>query len=649
MMRKYYFIAFLFSEILLDCCKLHQDFARVDLKNDWSHHYAFGSPSWDSFERFPNNPVYQGRDGMEWPVNGFLFSDPVSKNWYLYIGEYRRNYRIEKDSTARNFNCAIYKSTDRGKSWGKTGDLFPLNMPCYDSLRIQSPDVMVVYHEGKYHLIFDWVSVNSSWTQMGQTGIGYAISDHPEGPYQVSSKPLKINTQYKDAPLMNRYWRMYAPMLVRRQNDWVMLYMMDTAPPRSWALAASTARQPEGPYSDPILIKNVERNENYPPLMEYFPAFSHDGYSYFPATSVALNRNYQLINRVKTEEVTDPDKWETYRAGSFWHSTPAANEYAGIWGQTVTGFVDDSDSLIVMYPSKNKLNYGTINLAKASWSHFFHQNRFAFSACEGGSFTWIKKGINLQDLKMDFDLTGTMRLIWDFQQPLEIRDTWGAHSFNQNKGDFKELVLTKDYWKIRYINSLGVQVTDSGKLLKNNQSGNHLELKRENNEYTFSLNHDKYWKGVLPIQAGVIGLILDPHSTLTVDRFEVKGKQIRGKLYYGYYEALLNAGNQEQEWEFKKDSLFRYRRGAISKQNSAFAKWNFEGTGFELWLPEGPQFGTVSISIDGQPAGIVQLKNDHTLNSRIVFTSKPLRNGAHSLFLETRDGQLPVDGIGVIF
>ena len=648
-MGKYSFIAIILTCIILDGCKLHKDFARLEFKNEWSHHYAFGSPSWDSFERLPNNPVYQGRDGMEWPVNGYLFSDPVSKNWYLYIGEYRRNYRMVKDSTVKNFNCVIYKSTDRGKSWEKMGDLFPMNMQCYDSLRIEAPDVMVVYDRGKYHMIFDWVSVNSSWTQMGQTGIGYAVADHPEGPYQVSRNPLKINTRYRDAPLLNRYWRMYAPMLVKRQKDWVMLYMLDTAPPRSWALAASTAQHPEGPYGDAVLIKNVEGKENYPPLMEYFPAFAHDGYTYFPATSVAVNRNYQLINRVKTELVTDPKKWETCSAGSFWHSTKADNEYAGIWGQTITGFVDDSDSLILMYPSKTSQNFGTINLAKASWSHLFRKKGFNLSACEGGSFTWIKKGIILDDLKMNFNLTGILHLVWDFHKHIEIKNTWGNHSFDQNEGDYKEIEISKDHWKIKYINKLSVQVIDSGKITNTNLSGNDLELKRENGGYNLTINQKKCWKGNLPNNPGVLGILLDPHSNLLVDRFEVKGKQTQGNLFYGYYEALLNSGNQDQEWDFKKDPLFRNGRGSISKQESAFAKWNFEGKGFELWLPKGPQFGTVAITIDGKPAGIVKLKNDHPVNSSVVFKSGDLKCGPHAVYLETNNGHLPLDCIEVRF
>jgi len=648
-MRTNYLILILFSIIFIAGCKLHKDFAGIESKNEWSHHFAFGSPSWDTFERFPNNPVYQGKEGMEWPVNGFLFSDPISKNWYLYIGEYRRNYAIVNDSTSKNFNCAIYKSTDRGKSWRKMGDLFPLNMYCYDSLKIQAPDVMVVYDKGKYHLIFDWVSTNSTWTKMGQTGIGYAVADRPEGPYTVSAKPLKINTQYLNTPLLNKYWRMYAPMLVKREKDWVILYMMDTAPPRSWALAASTAQNPDGPYSEAVLIKNVEGKENYPPLMEYFPAFTHDGYTYFPATSVAVNRNYQLINRVKTEDVTNAEKWETFSAGSFWHSTPESNEYAGIWGQTITGFVDDSDSIIMMYPSKTKQNFGTINLAKSSWSHLFRQQGFNLSACEGGSFTWIKKGIDLDQLKLDFTLTGTMHIVWDFHKPLEIKDTWGNHTFDQKEGDYKEIEISQNQWKVSYINQLNIQVVDSGTVRNLNETGNQLELSKVNGIFTLSVNQQKCWRGTLPDNPGVVGIILDLHSNLLVNHFELKGKQIPGKLLYGSYEALLNAGNQDKGWNFVKDPSFRMGHGAVSKGKSATAKWNFEGTGFKLWMPKGAEFGSVSVFVDGRKEADVNLRSDHFMNSAVVFQLKSLAMRPHAVYITSRDGKLPVDCLEVTF
>jgi hypothetical protein len=641
----YVIITTLFSAILMQGCKLDTDFAKHEFQNQWSHHFAFGSPSWDSFEHFATNPVYQGRDGMEWPVNGFLFNDPISHSWYLYIGEYRRNYAIVNDSASKNFNCVIYKSSDRGKSWAKMGDLFPVNMPCYDSLKIQAPDVMVVYDRGKYHLIFDWISSNSSWSKMAQSGIGYAVSDHPEGPFQITAKPLKINTQHLQAPLLNKYWRMYAPMLVKRHNDWVMLYMMDTAPPRSWALAASTSANPEGPYSDPVLIKNVEGEGNYPPLMEYFPAFTHDDYTYFPATSVAVNRNYQLINRVKTQEVSDPKKWELFNTGSFWHSTNTPNEYAGIWGQTITGFVDDTDSLILMYPSKNKENYGTINLAKAKWNKLFREQGFNLSANEGGSFTYIKMGIKPDNLYVRFDLTGTMHLVWDFHKPIEIKDTWGHHSFDQTEGDYKEIEVSKNHWKIKYINGLTIQSIDSGQISSIHDATTNLELSHEKDAWSLLINNQKVWHGSLPSQPGVIGIILEPHSTLLVNRFEVKGEQTQAELILGFYEALLNVGNQDADWEFKTDPMFRSGHGAISKKTAAAAKWNFEGTGVELWLPKGPQFGSISVIVDGKLIEKVNLKTESPVNSSIVFKSKSLSKGAHSVYITTADGQLPLDCI----
>lgn len=648
-MKKCLFFAILVSSALFYSCHLNKNFALVDSKNEWSHHFAFGTPSWDSFERFPNNPVLTGRKGMEWPVNGFFFSDPVSKNWYLYIGEYRQNYNLVKDSMSKNLNCAIYKSSDKGKTWVKTGDLFPVNMRCYDALNIQVPDVMVVYNQGKYHMIFDWVSNKATWQEMSESGIGYAVADHPEGPYVVSKEPLKINTQYRNAPLLGRYWRMYAPMMVKRLNDWVILYMMDRSPSRSWALAASTAQKPEGPYSKPMLIRNVEGKTNYPPLMEYFPAFIHKGYVYCPATSVAVNRNYQLISRVKTEDVTNPAKWEIFSAGSFWHSVNAENEFAGIWGQTITGFVDDRDSMYMMYPSKNTINYGTINLAKASWNHFFREKGFTLSSNEGGVFTYIKKGIDLDDLNIDFDLTGTMRIVWDFHKLLDIENMWGKFSFDQNKGDYKVIELSKADWKVKYNSDGNTKTLDSGKVLNWKKGRNNLHFNKAHGTYSLSINEQKYWNGTFTNNPGVVGIMLEPHSYLLTSRFNVKGKQIKAKLVLGYDEALLNSGNEDKDWELIKDAMFKNGQGAISKRDSCFAKWNFEGIGFEIYLPKGPKFGSVGIYIDGQFVENVILKNEQLQKSSVVYQSESLHRGSHAVYLESTDGHLPLDCIEVIF
>jgi hypothetical protein len=199
------------------------------------------------------------------------------------------------------------------------------------------------------------------------------------------------------------------------------------------------------------------------------------------------------------------------------------------------------------------------------------------------------------------------------------------------------------------VNKENTQTLDSGKVLNLNKSGNNLHLGIEKGIFSLSINNKKLWDGQLVNKPGVFGIMLDPHSYLFTNRFEVKGKQIQGNLVLGYYEALLNSGNQDSEWEFKKDSLFKYGKRAISKQDNAFAKWNFEGTGFEIFLPKGPLFGSVAIYIDGQPAGIVNLKNDKFLKSGMVFKSKSLKKGSHAVYIETTDGRLPLDCIKVYF
>lgn len=656
-MKKYYFLFLFLLTIVFSSCKIfnsyksgneENDYALLSHRNEWTHHYAFGSPSWDTFERFPNNPVYRGRKGMEWPVNGFLYSDPVSGNWYLYIGEYKENYKSDQDTTA-DFNCVIYKSSDKGQTWNKTGNLFPANMLSYDSIKIQVPNPMVTYADGKYHMIFGWASDVFDWQHADLTqGIGYAVGDRPEGPFVVSKEPVKTNTQYKQKPLLNRYWRMYAPMIIKRKNDWALIYNMDRPDVGSWALAVSTASKPEGPYSDTKIMLNVEKKTNYPPLLEYFPAFTYDGYAYFPATSVSINRNYQSVYRVKIEDITNADKYEIFSAGSFWHSVNVENEYAGIWGQTFTGFVDDKDSIYVMFPSKDPKNYGTINLAKASWNHLDRNRGFNLTANEGNSFSYIKKVIDVEGIDMKFKLDGTMHIIWDFHTPIDILNGWGKFALDQNDADYKEIVINKTDWKINIYNSRkSILHIDSGKIQHWNSTENKLQLKKEGGKYELVINDIKCWEGVFKSNPGVAGVSLNPHSYLFANRFVVDGRRMKGSVTYGFYEALLNAGNPSSDWVFKKDTMFLYGRGAVSKKDSSFAKWNFDGKGFELFSPKGPLYGTINIYLDGKLLKKLSLKSPQEIKSAVIFKSADLNMGSHAVYIESLDGLLPVDCINI--
>ena len=331
------------------------DYAESRYVDLWLRHPVYGDPSFDSFQRLPGNPIHTGAPPFGWPVNGFLFADPASGNFYVYVGDYATGYSGPPPS-----RCVLYRSTNRGQTWQNLGPVLEGDARMFDK-KGHTPDVSVVFADGRYHMLYDWGEPNFS----AEGGLAYAWADKPEGPWRRATQPITRNSTL--APLLGKYHRTYAGTLVRRRNDWLILAMMDNAP-YSWALFAMTAPQPQGPYSERVLVRNVEADYFHPPLMEFYPAFAHDGWVYAPATSVALNRNFQIIFRAPLEKAADPQAWEIYRHGSAWHAADAPNEAYGIWGQTFSGWVDGQERLWAMFPSRNAAGYGTINLAERPWS-----------------------------------------------------------------------------------------------------------------------------------------------------------------------------------------------------------------------------------------------------------------------------------------
>ncbi len=623
---------------------VRNNYAAISHKNDWTHHYALGSPSWDAFERFPGNPVFKGRKGMEWPVNGFLFKDPQKGSWYLYIGEYRENYRAEPGSATKDMNCVIYKSDDRGTTWKLIGDLFKANQPAYDSLEIEAPDVMIVYAGHQYHMIFDFVSSKDTWANMNQSGIGYAVSDNPEGPFVISRKPVRMNTDYQSRPLEGRYSRVYAPMIIKRKNDWVLLHMMDSPP--GWALAMATASRPEGPYGESKLVLHVENKTSYPALQEFFPAFFDDQYVYLPATSVAMNRNYQSVFRVRPDDLGDPEKYETFAAGGFWHSVNLPDEHSGIWGQTISGLID-RDTLYVMYPSRDLRNYGTINLAKAPWPGIYKENGFRLGANAGKSFSYIKRPVRLRELQMDFTLDGTLSLVWDLHTPIDIRDGWGKFDLERN-ARHKQLQISSKGWALLIGDSInGLLSKSSGQWTSWNEGNHKLHIEKKGGGYLFSLNGELFWQGALAEDPGPVGIYLDENSHVAVDSFLLTGERVEGKVTVGFYDALVTSGDKDSSWSFVNTPDFIYGRGAVSKHSGAFAKWNFEGSAIQLFLPRGPSFGKVNIFLDGKLVKVLSLNSPAWIKSSVLFETGNLSGGKHALYLQAVGGLLPLDCIRV--
>ena len=98
--------AALFSLAALGEETVPTDFADAAHLDAWHRHPVYGDPSFDAFERASGNPIHRGAPPFEWPVNGFLFEDPVSGNWYVYIGLYAEGYAMGE---GKRMACTVYE------------------------------------------------------------------------------------------------------------------------------------------------------------------------------------------------------------------------------------------------------------------------------------------------------------------------------------------------------------------------------------------------------------------------------------------------------------------------------------------------------------------------------------------------------------
>ncbi len=435
------------------------DFALLPQKDSWLRHPVLGDPSFDNFVRYEKNPIERGSPPFNWPVNGFYFEDPVSGNEYIYVGEYRTGYAMGEDKSKSDLgrSCVVYCSEDKGKTWKFKGPVFRderVKLEGEDGIITFAPDVSIVYSEGKYYMGFDYVTSAFTWDIQGlmHGGIAVAVSDKPEGPYHIFSKPAVTNKFFYDKPYNGKYNRCYAATLMKLKNQWIILFDLDSGPYFSWALTAITAPTPEGPWSKPVILISTESDHYYPSLLEYFPTFLHNDTIYAPATSVAKNRNFQCIFRVASDDAMDPEKWQLWKEGSVWHSIHAENEYEGIWGQTFSGFVNKENVLKVMYPSRDKENRGTINLASAGWSQPLRDTGFTFSGHGSPAFTAIKGFYDQPEIRASFSYYGTVAVFWNYRAPAgpdQPTSDAAIHSlmFASIPG-YSFLMINGYYWKL---------------------------------------------------------------------------------------------------------------------------------------------------------------------------------------------------------
>ena len=61
---------------------MEHDYAKALRQQAWLRHPSLGDPSFDAFEKI-GDTVHRSRPPYEWAVNGSLFRDPPTGDWYL--------------------------------------------------------------------------------------------------------------------------------------------------------------------------------------------------------------------------------------------------------------------------------------------------------------------------------------------------------------------------------------------------------------------------------------------------------------------------------------------------------------------------------------------------------------------------------------
>jgi hypothetical protein len=614
------------------------DYADTSHVDDWLRHPVFGDPSFDSFQHASSNPVFRGSPPLEWPVNGFYFIDPISKNHYLYVGDYARGYM------ASSSHCILFRSTDAGKTWTRLpGWVVPEDPKLFEAGASgqpgHMPDVSVTYFEGRYHMVYDWE--RPDWSD---GGIAYAWSDKPEGPFHRDPRPILVQSDHVN--LEGRYSRPYAATLIRRAKDWLITGMLDDAP-FGWAMFVMTAPTPEGPWSWPVLVRHVETDYFHPPLMEGYPAFTDGKYLYAPATSVAKNRDFQCIFKAPLEQAEQPSAWSLDRHGSLWHSEDRENEYYGLWGQTFSGAIDRSSVMQVLFPSKDHTDTGTINTAVRQWSAPFQQG-FHMSAHTGRSFTILRQTCSDCTLQARFHLRGTARLLWDYTAPL-------GPDQPQSDATLHPLMLTRHAgvemdahgWRI-------VRADDAGALAvlaSGSSEGRRdwtIALKRSAGNLSVSIEGKAVWNGEALADAGAFGWLLEPDTYLSVSEFSIAGAVEPVHRSYLFTEGWLDIAEDPARWTQVESADFRFGLGAVSRGARAAAKWSVVGHRFTLYSPKGPAYGAIQVAVDGGAGSEVNLHAAKMERSSAVWSGEAKSGDYHAIKITPLTPlSIPLDSLDV--
>ena len=638
-----------------------RDYAKTDDMDFWLRHPVLGDPSFDTFERV-GDTVHRSEPPYEWAVNGSLFRD-FDDSWYYYAGLYPYGYRSKKDE--RSF-FKIYRSKDRGNTWEDLGKALE------DGFRFEGdtvntdggPDAVVCYDpkEKKYLLTYDNATNDFSWETAhdpqhagSDSGAALVWGDTPKGPF--TRLPQRFLSMRRIYGTTGRFDRVYGSTVLPRKEDYIAFCLCDSGEHYAWGLVVMTAPKPEGPWSMPHVILSCDRPEYYPCPLEFHPVWEYQGTVYANATSVAGNRNYQGVFAAPLEQAHDPSAWKLLHDGNVWHARNHPDEYYGIWGQTFHGFVEpDTGRYVVMFPSKDQRNYGTLSVAARPWDTPYSDG-FTMTAHVGPSLSPILNSYSDFRLEAEFVMEGCVDVAFDYHGILGPDDsTADSVPADTALRGYTGVRITAKECTVLSLDEEGNTVvhgkmdleerTDAGDEMKCS-----LWMERKGNHLSVGVNGKEVFDGLYTEEteqkARPLALILASHSRISCTRFAVEGKENPYTLCYHAADALLGAGQLHPDKEEvsldQRISPNRWHRtrGGYVGEGAIAAKWNVIGKDFEIPFEKHPSFGKAGIWVDGCFAGTVDLCGEGSASWQI----KDLKMGRHGIMVRPYEGKIAISKI----
>jgi len=621
-----------------------KDYAKMAHMDEWLRHPVLGDPSFDTFQRL-GDTVHRSEPPFEWAVNGTLFRD-FDDVWYYYAGLYAHSY-----APTRAPKFKIYRSADRGQHWEDLGwgfeDGFRFDGDASDS--DTCPDAVVFYDpkEKKYLMTYDTCANDY---QHDPDGAALAWADTPAGPFH--RLPHRFVTNGEDTRC-GKYVRYYASTVVPREKDYIGFLLADSGPYYAWALMVTTAPSVDGPWTKPEIVLNCDRDEYFPCPVEFFPTQIHNGIAYCPATSVAMNRNFQVLFEAPLEEAHRKEAWRMTANGNLWHSRDHTDEYKGIWGQTYHGFIEpDTGRYVVMFPAKDARDYGTLSVATRPWDQP-HSDGFTLTSHDGPSVAPILRSYRDFILEAKFRSKGTVDFAFAYEGTLGPNDsTSDAVPAKESLRGYSALRLQEGKCAVISLAQDGSNTIHAETSLESAPES--LKMEWQGSNLTVILDGEMVFKQ-LSIPSAVektapLALVLDTFSRIDCEEFIITGEDCDVMLTFNATDALLGAGQLHPEdatvapyAEIAPDRWHRIPGGYVSEGNVA-AKWNIPGRQFLLPLPKNPAFGTAGIWIDGQYQGSLDLCGE----GEAVFTSHLFPMGYHSLRIAPLDGRIAITKLQIL-